>query len=696
MASSKTSPVWAYFSTTTDPNYLKCNIGKCSAKLKLDKTGSTKGLWSHLKHCHKKEHEVAQLEQKEKSEGASAAKRKSDIYVVLDPSNSEQPSTSAGLPALSPMSDVSSSSFMSLQSKISDIFPPLEKYKSGHLKQKELNYLLGEWLADAMLPFNTVNNLRFRAFMEVAHSKYNLPKEKYFRTVVIPDIYKRVKSAISKILESVAVFTATSDMWSSSSNQSYVSLTIHFIDANWQRKMIVLSCQPIYETHTAENIASTLRGILEEWGLLSKIHIFVRDSGANMIAAMEEGSFDSVPCFLHTLHLVVQNGLLCQRTVIDMQARLTNFISHYRRSTMLKHKLREIQRRLNLPLHSLILGESGRWSSIVRSMKRAIEQKLAIRTICDDLDLGNHQIIQENDWKIMEKVVALLEPFEQATTFAERESASISEVIPAIKKLSLQIARADARGAQSMQEELASKIRFYFGGEGDARHRSFLAVEYWRQYSIATLLDPRFKNKFFVEKNAADQAQIVLEQLVFEQLKEQRGQPHIEAPLPEKRFKTTGGFFDDLANELECDTGATTSTVVGAIDDDALKITSKNIVSAFMQESLIRTDSDPLQFWKMKEIEMPVLAKLGKKFLSAPMGSVASEREFKVASGITGGDRINLLPENAEKLLFLKYNLRAVGYHSYRLPLQADDEISESAEAALAEKTDSSESSDDA
>lgn len=38
-----------------------------------------------------------------------------------------------------------------------------------------------------------------------------------------------------------------------------------------------------------------------------------------------------------------------------------------------------------------------------------------------------------------------------------------------------------------------------------------------------------------------------------------------------------------------------------------------------------------------------------------------------MASYITSDDRTRLLPENAEKL-FLKYNLRAIGYKSFHLP----------------------------
>ena len=43
------------------------------------------------------------------------------------------------------------------------------------------------------------------------------------------------------------------------------------------------------------------------------------------------------------------------------------------------------------------------------------------------------------------------------------------------------------------------------------------------------------------------------------------------------------------------------------------------------------------------------------------MGSVASEREFKQAKRVISG-RYNLKADNVKMLLFLKYNLRMIGY----------------------------------
>jgi len=66
--------------------------------------------------------------------------------------------------------------------------------------------------------------------------------------------------------------------------------------------------------------------------------------------------------------------------------------------------------------------------------------------------------------------------------------------------------------------------------------------------------------------------------------------------------------------------------------------------------------------------------KIAMKYLSAPISSVESERHFKSAKNLTGGNRTRLLPENVHRLLFLKHNLSAVGFNSHLLDDKEDSE----------------------
>ena len=71
-----------------------------------------------------------------------------------------------------------------------------------------------------------------------------------------------------------------------------------------------------------------------------------------------------------------------------------------------------------------------------------------------------------------------------------------------------------------------------------------------------------------------------------------------------------------------------------------------------------------LGFWKEFEqnsLGNPVklaLAKLAKKYLTPPPTSTDVERLFSVAGLILSDERNRLLPENVDKLLFIKENIR--------------------------------------
>ena len=52
-------------------------------------------------------------------------------------------------------------------------------------------------------------------------------------------------------------------MWTSLSNQSYVSVTAHFIDDNFQLVSTLLDVKKFKAEHTGSNIAAELKGVFE-------------------------------------------------------------------------------------------------------------------------------------------------------------------------------------------------------------------------------------------------------------------------------------------------------------------------------------------------------------------------------------------------------------------------------------------------
>ena len=67
-------------------------------------------------------------------------------------------------------------------------------------------------------------------------------------------------------------------------------------------------------------------------------------------------------------------------------------------------------------------------------------------------------------------------------------------------------------------------------------------------------------------------------------------------------------------------------------------------------------------WWSANAAHFPMLADEGKRYLSVPPTSVASEQLFSSAAQVYTDRRNRLLPKRADMLPFLKHNLKLKNY----------------------------------
>ena len=67
----------------------------------------------------------------------------------------------------------------------------------------------------------------------------------------------------------------TTDVWSSVAQDSYISLTCHYISADFERQQVCLHAAPFNDRHTGEHIATMLTNCLQSWNLAEKLHVVV-------------------------------------------------------------------------------------------------------------------------------------------------------------------------------------------------------------------------------------------------------------------------------------------------------------------------------------------------------------------------------------------------------------------------------------
>jgi len=120
----------------------------------------------------------------------------------------------------------------------------------------------------------------------------------------IPNIYKLSKRGVLKTLKEANYFGLTFDYWSSLSLKSFLTLTIHFCNKDFELKSFLLKTLEVSDAHTGTFTAELIKSILAEYNLLNHDSKFVvvSDSAANMIFTAQELKYPHVACFAHLLH----------------------------------------------------------------------------------------------------------------------------------------------------------------------------------------------------------------------------------------------------------------------------------------------------------------------------------------------------------------------------------------------------------
>ena len=226
-------------------------------------------------------------------------------------------------------------------------------------RNQEIDFLLLETVIENYLPFQIVESRKLRKLIEKLNAAYKLPTRKTLATVILPQLYNMTKETVKEQLQSAEYVTVTTDGWTSIKNESYLSMTAHFIK-DMQLVSYLLENFKYDAKHTAQNLAEELKRVTREWGLQDKIVCIVSDNAANIVAAIRLTGWKHIPCFAHNLNLIVQSGLHC---IGDITARVKGIVEFFKRSPQAAIKLRSMQEQLGEPVLGRNQDIVTRWNS---------------------------------------------------------------------------------------------------------------------------------------------------------------------------------------------------------------------------------------------------------------------------------------------------------------------------------------------
>ncbi|KAK3095201.1 hypothetical protein FSP39_011428 [Pinctada imbricata] len=449
----KRSEVWKYFSVIESGGKKKVKCNLCSIELAYA-GGSTGTMTNHIKFKHKS----TSLSSKEQGHAGQPFKQ-SSITAYRSP-----------------------------------IMSAMTKQKYQQCTQK-----LAAMCARDLRPLSIVEGKGFKQFCHELNPQYIVPS----RTTVSNYVTLQYNEEVTKVKDLLKAQTAvsfTSDHWTSLATEGYITMTVHFVDKDWNFQNAVLATKKVTDCHTGENTAHEIRSIASEFGLSDEqVAGIVTDNASNMVSCVEHLNWPHIRCFAHTLQLSIRKGFDTVDSISRTIAACKKLVNHFRKSVIATNELHIRQNQMNIPEHNLIIDCPTRWNSTFDMFQRLQEQRMAVYAVLHDKNAtkvsdARTLDLHDNQWLIMEGMVNVLRPFYMATrVMCSEEYPTVGGVYPILHSLiqnHLRENEADPVAIASFKKFIKSDLQTRFKTDTDDTCRSIAMLN--------TFLDPRYRSLPFL------------------------------------------------------------------------------------------------------------------------------------------------------------------------------------------------------
>lgn len=489
------------------------------------------------------------------------------------------------------------------------------------------------------VPLSIVQGQGFRNLMQINAPDYTVPARNTVRARIVKE-YNEKKAILTSELVSVKSVSITTDTWTSNSTESYITVTEHHINDDWNMQANVLLTRAMPERHTGENLAAKLKDCVSEFGLDGKVYTCVHDNARNIQCAGDKcEDWDDLGCFAHTLQLCIKPALELQ-TVSKMISKCRKLVGHFKHSTTMTSELRNRQKLLGEPEHSLIQDVPTRWNSTQLMLGRLVEQRRAIMDLMLDNKVTKKAdsvlLLKDNEWVIASDLSDVLTVLTEVTTYMCSESdVSCSDIYPIVIGLiggCLKVCSEDSSVVVRVKGTISGElVRRFKPSSCDAARTTPM---------LASLLDPRYKRLPFLTSEQRGIVEETLESYVEElplRLPSNESESEITTSKPpSKRRKLSFLVYDTPEKE----------------QSDELK--------SYLLEKM-DPHCKPLEWWRRNEHTFPKVAQVAKKVLAVPATSVPSERIFSAAGLLINKLRNRLSSDLVDSIIFLNKNKLPTG-----------------------------------
>jgi len=515
-------------------------------------------------------------------------------------------------------------------------------------QQEKITDMLADVLAEHLLPLQFVESASLRRLLAFLEPNYKPPCRQTMTARMIAKkdtLAATMKTEMSEQAESVSI---TTDIWTSLTNEAYMSFTATYITPQWTVRNVILDSAIMLERHTLENIAAELARIAGDWGIGNKVLACVHDGASNVKQAGARNDWVDIHCAAHVLHLCVTSAMGTNKTTNKPIARCvgaaSRLVSHFHHSPLATNALLKRQQEMKPTETSkkLVQHCKTRWNSAYDMMERLVELRWPVAAVLSDREIVKQQDaktleLTEDQWELMRCMLTVLQPLQTATALLSAEKSPPASVcIPMIwgllnNHLAAQDTDLDAvrQFKREMKDELSK--RFPLSKE-EAGH----------PFVVASILDPAHKHLPAVPEEVRLAAYDNVRELL----------SNVALPDDESAEAEEG---EESAAKRHC---PGLEFILGDQYSTGTEIVSADTEFESYLSDKPASRGDVLQWWAANATNYSRVAVLARRYLAIPPTSVASERVFSLSGRVITKTRNRLLPDTATCLVFLNKNIR--------------------------------------
>ncbi|XP_036427922.1 zinc finger BED domain-containing protein 1 [Colossoma macropomum] len=315
-------------------------------------------------------------------------------------------------------------------------------------------------------PLSLVEEKGFQHFVQILHPSADIPLSTSWIRAELLKMYEHTRQKVQQEVSNAKDLVLSAEMWISSKDASYLTVTCHFIDENWELKSYTLETAHLLGEHTPENVHQQLGRISTEWKIMDKIQVVVVNVDG---MKKQKARWTYMPCFGHTLNKVFNEAM--------DNSDWRGLLKKCRRIVAFFHQKSEALRNVQLTQ-----SPGVDWLPVLTMLENISDQWLSISTEFMNRQEENLWLNEKERMMLDSAVVAIRVIKKVVEELGESGYSSVSNIIPLCDKLQSSLEHL-GRNGNKVAQRLAERCGHHMG-----------SIKQNVLFSVSTALDPRFKS----------------------------------------------------------------------------------------------------------------------------------------------------------------------------------------------------------